>query len=388
MMQSTQPELYMNMQQFSDLKLEARQDSAAAGVKAAQQFEGLFIQSMLKSMRSAAIIDESQHSSYMDFYTDMYDKQLSVMMSQQGGIGIADMMQQQLNQYLPEGQVTAAKDGKELPAYRLDGTQGSKSPAYSLDGSQRAELSGYPLDKQQGFELSVYQLPSSTSGRQLPVPVMDYVAVNPAVKAHELRSTAAALAASVDSSEAAPALQTETIDPFYGWQEATSFVQDLWPHAEKAAEKLGVSADVLVAQSVLETGWGKHSMVKPDGSVAFNLFGIKAGGGWAGQSVTHNTLEFRNGSMQREAANFRAYDSVSEAVEDYVSFVTTRSRYADALAHGGSDSEYVTGLQQAGYATDPDYARKINNIMNGQTFKQALASLPADQLSTRNSALS
>ncbi|MCK4711108.1 MAG: flagellar assembly peptidoglycan hydrolase FlgJ, partial [Gammaproteobacteria bacterium] len=317
----------------------------------------LFIQMMLKDMRSAAVMDESQHSSYMDFYTDMYDKQISVMLSQQGGIGIADMMLKQMEQYLPEGQKSATQDGKELPVYRLP------------------------------------ELQSNELSRQLPMPVMNYVAANPMVKTHELdqlqNSDTTITANSDEAIESQnPALLSQTLEPFYGWQQADSFVKDLWPHAEKAAGQLGVSAQVLVAQSALETGWGKHAMKKADGSVAFNLFGIKAGSSWAGQSVTHNTLEFRHGSMQQETANFRAYDSVADALDDYVSFVKTRSRYAQALNHDGSDSHYVKGLQKAGYATDPAYASKINSIMNSQTFKQAASGLATSQQSTNQQILS
>jgi len=345
-MQATQPELFMNMQQFSDLKLEARRDSAQASKAVAQQFEGLFIQMMLKGMRSAAVMDKEQHSSYMDFYTDMYDKQISQMLSKQGGIGIANLMQKHMQQVTPDGQKPATAAGNELPAYRLP------------------ELLG-----------------SETSHR-MPMPVMNYIATNPEVKVHELNQLN--ISKPVDKTGSnihninkipTPTLSAQTVEPFYGWQQAESFVKDLWPHAEKAAQQLGVSTNVLVAQSALETGWGKHAMKNPDGSVAFNLFGIKAGSSWAGQSVTHNTLEFRQGSMRQESANFRAYDSVADALDDYVSFVQTRSRYAQALNHDGSDSHYVNGLQQAGYATDPAYARKITNIMNGQTFNDALANM-------------
>ena len=148
MMPSSQPELFMNMQQFSDLKLAVRKDSEQGSKAVAQQFEGLFIQMMLKEMRSAAVMDESQHSSYMDFYTDMYDKQISQTLSQQGGIGIADMMMKQMNQFLPEGQSSATTDGNELPVYRLP---------ESITVSQK---------------------------QHLPMPLMDYVAANPAVKTH------------------------------------------------------------------------------------------------------------------------------------------------------------------------------------------------------------
>ncbi|MDJ0882143.1 MAG: flagellar assembly peptidoglycan hydrolase FlgJ [Gammaproteobacteria bacterium] len=333
MLQSTPPDLYMNMAQFSEMKLAARQDSRAASRSAAQQFEGLFIQMMLKNMRSAAKMDESMHSSNMDFYTDMYDKQISMMLSQQGGIGIADLLEKQLNRFLPEGQSTAEKGGKDLPVYRL----------------------------------------SVKATSSLPLPVMSYQATNPAVAAYELNETE--VAPEVPAQGSVQSLQSQTVEPFYGWDQASSFVSDLWPHAERAAERLGVSAQVLVAQSALETGWGRHTMRKADGSVAFNLFGIKASRGWAGQSVVHNTLEFRGGAMQQEAARFRAYDSVGEALDDYVDFVKGHSRYQRALDNAGNDAQYIRELHQAGYATDPHYADKILGIMKGQTFNDALASL-------------
>jgi len=116
-------------------------------------------------------------------------------------------------------------------------------------------------------------------------------------------------------------------------------------------------------------------MKKPDGSIAFNLFGIKAGQSWGGQSVLQKTLEFRHGSMQQESASFRSYDSVADSLQDYVNFVQGRERYNSALQHKGSDRHYIQGLQQAGYATDPDYADKILGIMQGQTFNNALAAL-------------
>ncbi len=338
MMQAATPELYMNMQQFSKLKLAARQDSAEASRAVSQQFEGLFVQMMLKNMRSAAVMDKSQHSSYMDFYTEMYDKQLAMNLSQQGGIGIADMMQQQMQRYLPQrsdAATVAAPTGKSLPAYRLPTNQASA----------------------------------------LPMSKMDYVARNPSVKTHQLTEQTQH---SASTEQAKPALQSQTIEPFYGWRQAATFVNDVWPHAEKAASELGVSTKLLVAQSALETGWGKHAMKKDDGSIAYNLFGIKAGNDWSGQAVSRNTLEFRGGAMQQEQAKFRAYDSLSDAFDDYVSFIKSRPRYAEALQHGGNDSLYARGLQRAGYATDPNYARKIESIMRSDTLQQAL-----NQMDTR-----
>lgn len=332
-MPSAPPDLYLNMQQFSELRLQARQQSDDASKAVAQQFEGLFVQMMLKNMRAAATFDDSQHSSTMDFYTDMYDKQLSLMLSQQGGIGIADLLQSQLGVGAEKRQPSATAAGMKLPQYRL------------------------PVE----------------AAQSLPVPVMNYQAENPAVRVHAL--SAAAKSAEPPTGADNRSLQAQTLSPFYGWDNAKSFVKDLWPHAEKAAVQLGVSAEVLVAQSALETGWGQHAMKKENGQVAFNLFGIKAGPDWDGQSVMQKTLEYREGSMQQEKSRFRAYDSVADAMSDYVSFVKSRARYQQALHHQGSDANYIRGLHTAGYATDPAYSSKVMNIMRGQTFNEALAAL-------------
>jgi peptidoglycan hydrolase FlgJ len=335
MMPSTSTDLYMNMSQFSDMKLAAREHDAGASKSVAQQFEGLFIQMMLKNMRAAAKFDDSQHSSYMDFYTDMYDKQLSQVMSQNGGIGLGAVLQRQLDPSSEERQQTAVTEGKDLPVYRMNPQQMFKSPIV-----QEAE----------------------------------YLPVNPAIQVHQLIH-AMVNDSTIKLTEPEPqntSLQIEAIEPFYGWDQPQTFVRDLWPHAQQAAAELGVSTEVIVAQAALETGWGQHSMKKTDGSIAFNLFGIKAGASWQGQQVSQSTLEFRQGVMQREQANFRAYDSVAEAMQDYVDFVQSSPHYQQALNHQGSDSRYVRGLQQGGYATDPNYADKIINIRDGKTLSSSL----------------
>ena len=337
MMPSTSTDLYLNMSQFSQMKLAAREHDASASKSVAQQFEGLFIQMMLKDMRAAAKFDDTQHSSYMDFYTDMYDKQLAQMMSQNGGIGLGTVLQRQLDPASLERQSTAATEGKDLPVYQMNPQQIFNSPIARHE---------------------------------------EYLPLNPALQVHQLISALTDDSSIKLSQPAAQnnALQMESIEPFYGWDQPQTFVRDLWPHAEKAAAQLGVSTEVIVSQAALETGWGRHSMKKPDGSIAFNLFGIKAAADWQGQQVSQSTLEFRQGSMQREQASFRAYDSVAESMQDYVDFVQSSPRYQQALNHQGSDSQYVRGLQRGGYATDPHYADKIINIRDGDTLSTALES--------------
>ncbi|NGY04411.1 flagellar assembly peptidoglycan hydrolase FlgJ [Solimonas terrae] len=153
-----------------------------------------------------------------------------------------------------------------------------------------------------------------------------------------------------------------------------AFVQAILPHAERAARELGVPARVLVAQAALETGWGKHAIKDADGKSSFNFFGIKSDRRWQGDAVSTTTTEFVDGEEQRQQADFRSYDSAGEAFDNYVDFLKSNPRYAQALNHGGSASHFVQGLQNAGYATDPAYADKIMKIANGPTMQLALAS--------------
>lgn len=153
-----------------------------------------------------------------------------------------------------------------------------------------------------------------------------------------------------------------------------AFVKAILPHAERAARELGVPARVLVAQAALETGWGKHAIKGTDGKSSFNFFGIKSDTRWSGDKASTTTTEFVNGSEERQQADFRAYDSAADSFADYVHFLKSNPRYAQALQHGGSASRFVQGLQKAGYATDPAYAQKILSIANGATMQGALGS--------------
>ena len=138
-------------------------------------------------------------------------------------------------------------------------------------------------------------------------------------------------------------------------EEREQFIAELMPHATEAARELGVDPRSLIAQAALETGWGRS---QPGGD-SHNLFGIKAGSSWTGASVQANTEEFAAGVASRVDANFRAYGSPRESVEDYVRVIRDNPRYAGALNTGSDVQRFANALQRGGYATDPDYARKL-----------------------------
>lgn len=155
------------------------------------------------------------------------------------------------------------------------------------------------------------------------------------------------------------------------------FVQQLRPYAEATANKLGVDSDALIAQAALESGWGEHMLRDSQGRASFNLFNIKAHG-WAGPSVSKRTLEYDGQTAYTEKAKFRAYGSMAEAFDDYARFLQDNPRYADALRVGDDPSAYAHALQQAGYATDPNYGNKISQLLNRPEFKSGDAAADKD----------
>ncbi len=153
------------------------------------------------------------------------------------------------------------------------------------------------------------------------------------------------------------------------------FIRELWPMAKQVAQKLGTTPEVLIAQAALETGWGKKMPAGDKGSM--NLFGIKADSGWKGQKVNVSTLEYREHIAVRERASFRAYESTEQSMEDYAAFLQNNPRYQTALKHAADPERFLHELQQAGYATDPRYAKKIKGIMASERFAGVVNQLKA-----------
>ena len=116
---------------------------------------------------------------------------------------------------------------------------------------------------------------------------------------------------------------------------------------------------MVIAQAALETGWGQKIIKNPQGESSHNLFNIKADKRWSGNKTEKETLEFENGAMVKKRQPFRAYQSIADSVSDYMNFLSKNERYQPALNNAGNVEHFLHGLQQAGYATDPNYAKKI-----------------------------
>ena len=143
------------------------------------------------------------------------------------------------------------------------------------------------------------------------------------------------------------------------------FVQHLSSTAEAVSKESGIPASFMLGQAGHETGWGRSEIRNKDGSTSFNLFGIKAGKGWTGKVAEVTTTEYINGVPRKVVAKFRAYDSYEDSFRDYARLITDNPRYekAQATARTGSAVAYAAELQKAGYATDPEYARKLSGAI-------------------------
>ena len=137
------------------------------------------------------------------------------------------------------------------------------------------------------------------------------------------------------------------------------FIESVAPGAIEGWRKYGVLPSVTVAQAIIESGWGRSGL----STEAHNLFGIK--GSYNGQSVVMRTREVYGGRSVYVNANFRAYPNNSASVEDHGNFLYSNSRYRNLLG----DRDYASvarKLRADGYATDPNYANAIINMV--QTY--------------------
>ena len=143
-----------------------------------------------------------------------------------------------------------------------------------------------------------------------------------------------------------------------------AFVNKLSDAATKAEQTTGIPAGYMIGQAGHETGWGQREIKNKGGTPSFNVFGIKATSGWSGKVAEVTTTEYKNGVAEKKVAKFRSYGSYEEAFKDYASLVGDSPRYAKAKLQTSSPQAFASGLQKAGYATDPEYAAKLSRAIN------------------------
>lgn len=314
--------VYNDFSGLARLRHDAQGQSPETVRKVAQQFEALFIQMMLKNMRNTGVEDELFGSDQEKMYRDMFDQQISVDLSEKGALGLADLLVRQLSRQPAQGAAAT-------------------SPAAPV---QRTAVQ--PLSAVVPAAVPARVLPQAAAGA--PAAVADAVAPMQAVSA--------------------PVVETAAEEAI---RTPEDFIRVLAPYAEDAARELGVPPRVLLAQAALETGWGQNVMRNADGGSSHNLFGIKADARWSGARVAAETLEYEDGIAVKRRETFRAYASYADSFADYADFLRSSPRYGAALEDGADGAGFVRGLQQAGYATDPEYASKISRIAYGEGSRMA-----------------
>ena len=151
--------------------------------------------------------------------------------------------------------------------------------------------------------------------------------------------------------------------------QALRFVERLAPDAAAVSRDSGIPVPFLLGHAALESGWGRSEIRAADGTPSHNLFGIKAGAGWTGRTVEVKTTEYAGGVAQGKIETFRAYDSYRDSMRDYANLLATNPRYADVLHNTRDAGAYARELQEAGYATDPNYADKLASVIHGRFLR-------------------
>ena len=393
---------YHDLSSLDELRSLAKKDEKEAVRQAAKQFESVFMSMLLSSMRKANKAfeqDNPLNTNNSEFFRDMYDQQLSTELSKNGALGLADLMVKQLS---PEPAPSKLQRHLSMP-----GDIGEEKTLVMPNQKQKklAIPEHAPMFKQLDPERIVLnvqkakpftqQLAPEQAVRVEPTVVIDPLASNGVVAGPRVQQLgdetvwqnhriAQLRKVSVPNESAAVTKlaeveATKATSEGQPTDEPMAFVQQLLPAARVAAKELGLEPMALLAQAALETGWGKKIFRAADGAQSHNLFGIKASSGWNGQVAIVDTLEYRQGSAQREKAKFRVYENVEQSMQDYVAFMKNNPRYQQALANTGDAKSYFRQLQAAGYATDPNYAQKLMAVFEGATFNQ-VRKLLANQL--------
>lgn len=313
----------LDLQGLQRLKQTASREPGDGLEAAAKQFEAVFLQMMLKSMREAVPESGLLNSRQSQFYTEMLDKQWSQQLSGHG-IGLAEQL---INQLEGRGLIPkSASVGEALIAGIPRGT-----PRVLHDGLR-------------GETVTNAATPQTRSERDRPR-LGDELDVTP---------RGAYAPEPVETTTATP----RSDQPAH----VTQFLAQLEGPAQAASRTTGVPADLILAQAALETGWGQHEIPTEDGGNSHNLFGIKAGSRWQGETTDIVTTEYVDGRPVKQVDRFRVYDSFEEAFTDYARLIGDNPRYAGVMTAPDANAA-AHALQSGGYATDPKYADKLIAVM-------------------------
>lgn len=307
-----------------------------------QQFEALFLQQMLKSMRAASLGDGLLQSEQSEFFRDMYDQQIATDIAKNRLLGISDLLSRELG----FEQDTSVNDKDNNLGFNI-------TQIVPIENKQSQPVKSV-LDGQlePDFEL-ISAVENDNSNLRIEYE-LNHPVVTTALEAEFEENSITDIPSNITQDEVVANSPQE-------------FVDQVSQHAVPAAERLGVSTDVLIAIAALETGWGKHFPANSDAS-SNNYFGIKADARWEGDRLNSQTLEFEDGVFNKQNESFRVYSDLTESFNDFAEFLLKNDRYSNALEVAGDAAKFLQEIQKAGYATDPNYADKVLNVLNNKAF--------------------
>lgn len=274
--------------------------------KVAQQFEALLIQQLIKQARQSASGNGMFDSQSVRMAQSIGDEQMALDLSNPG-FGLADALMAQMNQ--------AQGISAPLPSEQTLSANTTRLPHLRSDVGEKGRLIDAP---------SLGALIKKLAGNN-----------------------------AVDNVTAAVRGAPKHI---------TEFVSKMRDAVQVASAETGLPAKLIMSQAALESGWGKREIMLDDGKTSHNLFGIKANPSWKGKIAHITTSEFVEGQMVKMKQPFRAYDSYADSLKDYARLLSTNPRY-EGVAQARSAEEAARRVQDAGYATDPNYADKLISIM-------------------------
>ncbi|MCW3173587.1 flagellar assembly peptidoglycan hydrolase FlgJ [Shewanella subflava] len=354
---------FLDLGGLDSLRAQAQKDEKGALKEVAKQFEGIFIQMLMKSMRDANEAFKSDspfNSDATAFYEQMRDQQMSMDLSNKGMLGLAELMVHQLSPddspMTPASVLRGNTDNRVNPSMFVSQQSDSSVPPALLAANSDVNPLAPPVSDHAAFAVN------SASTKQQ----MDLILAGKSPASSIDKANGNSLPTATVSNEVAKQVNRQK-EPLNQFNDPQHFISVLYPHAEKAAKQLGTTPEVLIAQSALETGWGQKVIRKQDGTMSNNLFNIKADKRWDGDKTTVNTLEFEKGIPVQQRADFRMYENLEQSFTDFVSFISQNDRYQDARKVASEPRQFIHALQKAGYATDPQYAKKVIRVMQSVT---------------------
>ncbi|MBU2869982.1 flagellar assembly peptidoglycan hydrolase FlgJ [Colwellia sp. E2M01] len=374
----------LDLNGLNDIRQQSRsgdgESKKEALTEAAQQFEAIFMRMLLSSMRKAQEVLESDspfNSQSTKFYRDMHDQQMAVELSSNGSLGLTDLIVRQLGgddgSYKPS---SVLRNDGNLPAgvnVNSVSNTNDEDEVVSSHSQKNAARENSLIEKmlaEQNKQQSGVEIPLATnstiaagmSNQTLASQLNS--AMNQFIQTEQTKGTTKKLSADPSNDQSvnnsAPLSEQHFNEP-------KDFVTALIEPAQKVQEELGVPFAVVIAQAALETGWGQKIIKHQNGESSNNLFNIKADSRWAGDKITKDTLEFEEGAMVKKAEPFRTYQTLADSINDYINFLSTSERYEEALQNSSNVEHFLQGLQKAGYATDPQYAEKIQSTLKTVT---------------------